>query len=436
MKTNKYLLYFVLCTFVLLVSSCEPRALTEEDVFVEADTSSLEAMLEEENPDGYKLYTIHEFLDEFMTEKGDFGNDTTPYRKRSTNGEDGIYLFSVDTIPTDTIGIYLRGRVTTDDYSGNFYKSMVIQQAVSWFLPGTGDLKQQNLRLSVDMGSLGGMFQIGQEILIRCNGLAIGRYANQPQLCIPTYNNNIYASSAQEKVGWAPGRIPAAKFRNAVKLIGTPDQSKLIYDECTMTDLYTARGIQFKMTNTLSDMQLIRKLDARLVKLTNVHFTGQYYTQDGVMADCVYAHPDSVDYANVFAPTTKNLGYPQSRIIANKSGQQTICVSSSEYCKFANYFLPGAQPDLTNAVVNCAKWSGNITGILGWYCDNASSTYAGGLKNLTGKEWSLTPRGIPGIGIADIDMKKYQADKFSPAVDSTWTPVEFDPEEYQYYKLQ
>ena len=55
MKTNKYLLYFVLCSFVLLVSSCEPRALTEEDVFVEADPSSLEAMLEEENPDGYKL---------------------------------------------------------------------------------------------------------------------------------------------------------------------------------------------------------------------------------------------------------------------------------------------------------------------------------------------------------------------------------------------
>ena len=116
-----------------------------------------------------------------------------------------------------------------------------------------------------------------------------------------------------------------------------------------------------------------------------------------------------------------------------------ICAGyKQEYIKewFANYFLPGAQPDLTNAVVNCAKWSGNITGILGWYCDNASSTYAGGLKNLTGKEWSLTPRGIPGIGIADIDMNKYQADKFSPAVDSTWTPVEFDPEEYKYYKLQ
>ena len=32
MKTNKYL-YIVLCPFVLIMSSCEPKALTEDDVF-------------------------------------------------------------------------------------------------------------------------------------------------------------------------------------------------------------------------------------------------------------------------------------------------------------------------------------------------------------------------------------------------------------------
>lgn len=313
---------------------------------------------------------------------------------------------------------------------------MVIQQAVSWWMDPNdtdpkNDLKQQNLRISVDMGSLGGMFQIGQEILIRCNGLAIGRYANQPQLCIPTYNNNIYASSAQEKVGWAPGRIPAAKFRNAVKLLGAPDQSQLIYDELTLADLYTKRGVAFKMNNTVADMQKIRKLDGRLVRFKNVHFSGKYYTQDGKMENCVYKHPDSIAEANVFAPTTKNVGYPQSRIIENRAGSRTICVSNSEYCKFSNFFLPGAQPDSTNAVSDCKNWYGTISGVLGWYCDNASSTYAGGLKNLTGKEWSITLRGIPGFGVSDIEIDTY--DNTFIKRDTAWIPQEFDPAYYREY---
>lgn len=426
MKTINYILYIVLCPLVILLASCEPRALTPEDVFVQNDSNDTELnrLLNEENPQGYRIYTLHEFLDAFMTEKGDFGNDTTPYRKRSTNGEDGIYLFSVDTIPTDTIGIYIRGRVTTDDYAGNFYKSMVIQQIVN--------NDQQNLRISLDMGSSGGMFQIGQEIIIRCNGLAVGRYANQPQLCIPTYNNNIYASSAQEKVGWAPGRIPAGVFRNAVKMIGMPDQSKLMYDDCTLADLYTKRGISYKMKNTLEDMAKIRKIDGRLVRFKNVHFSGKYYTQDGKPEYCVYAHPDSVKEANVFAPTTGNVGYPQTRIIENKAGTRNICCSCSEYCKFSTYFIPGAQPDSLNAVSDCKNWYGTVTGILGWYCDNASSTYAGGLKNLTGKEWSVTPRGIPGIGVPDIVMDVY--DNTFIKRDTMWVPQEFDPVAYQAYK--
>ena len=312
MKTKKYLLYTVLCTFVLLLASCEPRSLKPEDVFTTSDSASLDQILKDENAawgGKYRISTLNEFQEEFMSEKGDFPDSL--YRSRSTDGKNGIFLFAIDTIKTDTIGIYIRGRITTDDYAGNFYKSMVIQQAVSWTLDGSYDLKQQNLRISVDMGSLGGLYHIGQEILIRCNGLALGRYANQPQLCIPTYNNNIYAGNANQKVGWAPGRIPAPKFRNAVKLLGTPDPSKLIYDECSLADLRNKRGINFaKVTATLADMKKVRLLDGRLVRVKKVRFTGEYFEQDGSTKDCVYAHPDSVKEANVFAPTTGNVGYP------------------------------------------------------------------------------------------------------------------------------
>lgn len=438
MKTIKYLSYIVLCASVLSLASCEPRALKEEDVFTTTDSTELDKLLREENSawgGKYRIYTLNEFQQEFMSEEGDLPDSL--YRTRSTDGKNGIFLFAIDTIKTDTIGIYIRGRVSTEDFAGNFYKSMVIQEARSWSFEGsTVDLKQQNLRISVDMGSLGGLFRIGQEILIRCNGLALGRYANQPQLCVPTYNNNIYASSANQKVGWAPGRIPAPRFRNIVKLLGTPDPSKLVYDECSLADLRTKRGLELgKVTATLADMEKVRLLDGRLVRVTSVHFTGEYFEQDGSTKDCVYAHPDSVKEANVFAPTTGNVGYPQSRVISNKAGTHIMCVSNSEYCKFSHFFLPGAKADTTQAVAECQYWSGSITGILGWYFDNAN--YWSQLSSTNGKEWSITPRGIPGLGIEDIVMNVYGDVKGadpSEKKDSIWVPEEFDPQIYEWYK--
>ncbi|MBO4690128.1 MAG: hypothetical protein J5621_04570 [Paludibacteraceae bacterium] len=404
MKTSKYILYFVLCPIALIWASCEPKALNEEDVFVSEE--SLAQILEKENPEGYDIYNLNDFLDTFMTEEGTYHNDTTPYRERSYDAAHGIYLYSVDTIRTSGRGIYIRGRITTDDYAGNFYKSMVIQQIVGG--------EQQNLRISVDLGSSHGMYQMGQEILIRCNGLAVGRYANQPQLCVPSYNNNIYAMNASQKVGWCPGRIPSSVFRRNTRMIGTPDVSKLQYDELTLVDLY--KQIELKPSANAAGMDKVRKADGRLVIIKDVHFTGK--TDDnGTIKDCIYAHPDSSGMANVFAPSTQNIGYPQSRILQDQ-GSNTICCSNSEYCKFATYYLPGAD---STGVTGCQYYEGQVRGILGWYLDKAAT-----LKDnkLDGMEWSVTPRGIPGIGINDILMY-YQGD-----TDYPWIPEEFNPKTY------
>ena len=188
MKASKYLSIAVLAS---IMTACSYNV-DKEKLYLSEDQVNAEIA------DG-RLYTINEFIDAFMTEKGNYLSDTALYRTRATNG-DGIYLFSIDTLPSTGPGIYIRGRVTTDDFGGNFYKALIIQQIV--------DGEQQNLRLSVDLGSASGMYPRGQEILIRCNGLAIGRYSNQPQLCVPSYNNNTNANKGNEKVGWAPGRIP------------------------------------------------------------------------------------------------------------------------------------------------------------------------------------------------------------------------------------
>ncbi len=404
MRKSIYMYAMILAMpVVALMTSCEPRALTEDDVFTQEQ--SIDQILSEENPQGYRIYTLNEFQDAFMTEKGNFASDTCPYRTRSTNGN-GLYLYSVDTIPTNGQGIYIRGRVATDDYAGNFYKALVIQQVVGG--------EQQSLRVSVDMGSSGGMYQLGQEILIRCNGLAVGRYANQPQLCVPSYNNNIYAMNASQKVGWCPGRIPSAVFRRNTRMIGVPDQTKLKYDTLTLAQLFAQ--IPLKPSVDANGMDRIRKADGRLIVIKDVHFTGE--TDDnGTITPCIYAHPDSSGLANVFAPSTQNIGYPQSRILQDPASN-FICCSSSEYCKFACYYLPGANE---SGVSGCPNWEGTVTGILGWYLDKAANLTTSSLK---GYEWSITPRGIPGVGVPDIRMF-YQGDSDKP-----WTPREFDPKTF------
>lgn len=375
---------FALCSLFVAMVGCNPAPLTEADVFTNPD-----AVANILQP-GDSVYHLNDFVATFMTEQGNFLSDSTPYRERATSGN-GIYLFSIDTIPTDTIGIYIRGRVSSDDYGGNFYKSIVIQEIV--------DGKQQNLRLSVDIGSANGLYQIGQELLIRCNGLSIGRYANQPQLCVPSYNNNIYASNESQKVGWAPGRIPNELFRKATTLIGTPDQSKLQYDTISIADF-----IGEALSYTLENMERVREMDGMLVCIKDIHFTGEY-DKNGTPTACTEGNPETDENANVFAPTTNNLGFPQGRIIMDEAGRRTL-VSTSEYAKYARYYLPKTD------------YVGTVTGILSYYADNATSIAQYGLDSY---EWSISMRDISGrnAGLKDLDLTNADGEK--------WIPEEYKP---------
>ena len=372
---------------VALMTSCEPRALTEEDVIVKPEKVA------ELIADG-KLYNINTLLDTYMTEEGNFLSDTTHYRTRAKYGD--LYLFSIDTLPVGGPGIYIRGRVATDDYGGNFYKSLVIQQVNDWE-NGGAVIDQQGLRISVDLGSANGMYHQGQEILIRCNGLAIGRYANQPQLCVPSNNNNINASSAEEKTGWAPGRIPSSLFRNVTRMIGTPDKSKLVFETMDLTQLQSSYLSKF------SDVVGARKIDARLIKVIDVHFSGEYDDLNNGPTACNRYKADGTNNGNpeldqnacTFGPTTGNVGFPQSRYVRD-SGSNKVLVATSEYAKYAYFYLPAA------------KYVGSITGVFGYYMDNGKYAPDGG-------EWSITP-----CNIWDI-LPECQAD----AADPKWTPTEW-----------
>ena len=341
----------------ILLAACTPNEPTKLYI----SDAEAEALIKEGT-----CLTIEEFKAAYMTEEGNYLSDTTLYRQRSKAGD--YYLFSIDTIPVSDTPIYIRGRVTTDDYAGNFYKTLCIQQMVEG--------KQQAIRLSVDAGSIGGLYQLGQEILIRVDGLAIGRYANQPQLCLPSYNNNIYAGDyAKDKVGWAAGRIPFAIFKARTQCIGTPDQSKLYYDTLQITDY-----------NHITDLVEAREWDAKLVCIENVHFTGQY-DNNGTPTNCTTGDPETDKNANVFAPTTENMNYPQSRVIMDAQDNWTL-VSTSEYAKYAHFYLPAN------------NYWGNVVGILGFYYDNGLNYNR---YPPEASDWSISIRSVDDLQLKDGD---------------------------------
>ena len=67
MRKSIYIVYAMLLAMpiVALITSCEPKALTENDLFIAE--SDLDAALSAENPEGYKIFQLEEFLDTFMT---------------------------------------------------------------------------------------------------------------------------------------------------------------------------------------------------------------------------------------------------------------------------------------------------------------------------------------------------------------------------------
>ena len=449
-NNSKSILAYGACISLIgiLLSGCKPEALTEADLFKSADPGTIAEL----TADG-TLYDLDDFVDKFMyktdpvsgkqTEKGDYDLDGHGYRTRGHADGSDAYYFSIDNIPTDGPGVYIRGRIVTDDYGGNYYKSLVIQQLkVNPPAPGssTPDTVQQTLRLSVDMGSVSGLYQYGQEILIRCNGLAIGRYANQPQLCVPTYNNNVYADKANQKVGWAPGRIPASRFNEAVTLLGTPDKSKVYYEPISGMAQLKTKYLTKYMNGTFVDTKKVRHLDAHLIRLTGIHFTGHCTNSSMQTVMCRIWNPasDSIQWGdpeedgqtNVFGPTTGNVGNPQSRFITDGT-KDSIKVSTSEYAKYSHFFLPsvittkdttvikkdGTNVDYTIHRFNYAKVEGAVRGIIGYYIDNAA--YDPEVSN-----WAITPCNITDYEMYVTDGKGNRQ-KDTDGKDIPWQPVEF-----------
>ena len=313
MKNNKKIGAFIALT--VLLTSC---AQTEFDA-MKMDTNQAKWTT---------THTISQFIAAYASNQGDF-----PVRPNSGTAN----LYSVDTIPQGGDSIVISGTVISEDIAGNIYKNMVIQD------PLTGDA----LKISVDAGSLSGLYPIGQTISIKCNGLAIGKYAELYQLGVVYYNIDSNPKTGAGKTGYEPGRIPYSYFATVVQAIGMPEPNKVRVDTMTIAQI---------ISSTVT-------IHSKLICIKNAYFTGN---EKGVQI------PSAAN--KIFAPTTNGVGYPQSRDITDGTG--TIAIATSEYAQFAKTKIPAD------------TYKGSITAIVGWYHDKAA--YAG--------SWQLTIRSLNDLG--------------------------------------
>ena len=247
-------------------------------------------------------------------------------------------LFTNVTIESDK-DIYIRGRVISSDTAGNVYKYMVIEDLQT----------KQALKVSVDAGSLGGIFPLGQIVAIKCNGLVMGRYAEMPQLGVAGYRDD-------DKIRFEPGRIPYSLVPSHFIRIGRPDASKVVADTLTIGELLMKDSTYYGRLVCIKNVMFTNRNDNGktlgprypLVKLTEKNVDNGTYELNPTFAPSTYS--TSKKY---------NIGYPVSREI--KDGTGSSYISTSEYANFSETLIPKEGE------------TGMVTAIVGWFKDKNSA---------------------------------------------------------------
>lgn len=128
-----------------------------------------------------------------------------------------------DDMKEITEDLQVKGRVTGNDISGNFYKKITIQDE-SLNLEEAGALT-----ISIDESGIWSYLPLGAEVLVDLKGLWIGGYGKQPMIGTP-YTNNKGATSVgrMSKHLWARHfKLMGSVKRLTPMIIGKDDLSKL-----------------------------------------------------------------------------------------------------------------------------------------------------------------------------------------------------------------
>ncbi len=199
-----------------------------------------------------------------------------------------VIFASTDTYVKIDKDIKIKGRVTGNDLGGNLYKQIAVQDTTGAII------------ISVNQSGMHGFVPEGQEIIIALKDLYIGGYRKQPQIGYYYFNANHNAVEL--------GRMYKERFQEHLKIVGTPDASKL-----TVLDNFDP---------TLDKNENC----AKLVKLRNVSFV--HVSGLGTFA------PDSTA-----DKTVKVVGGCVNREL-NEYDADDLVIRTSTYARFAAMKLP------------------------------------------------------------------------------------------------
>lgn len=278
------------------------------------------------NPDELPkaTYTISQLKNDFLFNASPANLISDNSGNSDWNNGKGVVSYNVYNIASAE-DVIINAVVVSTDAGGNIYKKLVLRDLTDG----------SSIDVSVDAGSISGVYPEGQRISIRCNDLQIGLYAEMPTIGM-TYHN------IDNKERWEPGRMPYPIFGKQATNIGLPDT--LLAQPVEMTIPQIIAGGQESYS--------------KLVILRNVEF----------------GNAKEVNYTTVFEPVAdstvifadKDVTYPTTRMLRDENGN-TINISTSPYAKFQGDYIPGSGTYY------------DVIAIVGWYRNKVR--YAG--------EWQL-----------------------------------------------
>ncbi|MFZ1529109.1 MAG: DUF5689 domain-containing protein [Ferruginibacter sp.] len=167
-----------------------------------------------------------------------------------------------DVINTDVV---ISGVVIANDKTGNLYKQLFIQDS-------TGAIQ-----ISIDATSLYGTYPVGRKIFVKCKGLCISDYNNNPQLGVkalvagltsfegipgPAINNYIIGGSLNNPV--TPKVVTIADLNAAGSAPNIPSNQP--WQNKYLNDLIQMEGYRFlSITDTYSDTSVYKSTQNRTI---------------------------------------------------------------------------------------------------------------------------------------------------------------------------
>ena len=150
--------------------------------------------------------------------------------------------------------IWVKGRVTTSDKSGNFYKSFYIQD----------DANGPGLEIKIGRTSLHNDYKVGQEVYVSLNGLAVGEYG---------YKDGRYGGQGTIQVG--------LKDPKQEKYSTSYMESQFIIDQhvfrCDVNDLQPVAPRQIASLPTTNDCQATSDAVGALVTIKGLKYGNEVF---------------------------------------------------------------------------------------------------------------------------------------------------------------